>query len=105
MVLTILREIFYVSELTVSGVVNISPNCTLNKWHPRKRAIGVSCEAIYYLIDNDILVERSGNYETGEVHYTYRPKVGDVFYLNIDIKIYKLLKPTLREVRLDKLGI
>lgn len=103
--MNILREIFYGSELTVEHdrLWSNNSSCTLNKWHPRKKPISISQDVVLYLIDNDILMEDSGNFETGEIHYVYDIKVGDNFDIRQDI--LELLKPSIREFRLNKIGI
>lgn len=93
----VLKEIFYGKELTIEP----TNNCILSKWHPRKKAIPIPSTVVYYLITNKILEEDSGNFETGEIHYIYNSKIGDKF--ECDNRMLDLLKPVLREVRLNYL--
>jgi hypothetical protein len=92
----IVKEIFGGNELTMKrGELS---SCILNKWHPKKKSVEVPIEAVSYLINANMLELDSGNFETGEEHYTYKQS-----YVGIHTHIFELLKPVLREVRLNKL--
>ena len=63
--LDIVKSIFYGRELTIGG-----GKPTLNKWVVGPK-IEVSSGLAKFLIFNSILEGDSGNWETGEQHYTF----------------------------------
>lgn len=97
----ILIEIFGSRELTLCNKVY-----TLNKWTFNKNNpyLEIDSNLSDYLIEKKLLVEDSGNFETGEVHY----RLDHIVTKNL-IEIEGLLKFNkeiyfiLRELRLNKL--
>lgn len=110
----ILSEIFKGRELTLTPfeielepgkhippLFHMSGTCTLNKWSRKEKPIDVPLEVFKYLMDMEVLILDSGNFETGEEHYVYNfDRKKD---LSSDDRIFKYLKPILREIRLNKL--
>jgi hypothetical protein len=100
-----LDEIFSGREVTVCN-----EGCFIDRWHPRRNPIKISNELCQYLIDMKALQEDSGNFETGEVHYTYSKLFGKMLTKAISTMIgfeyewlIKDLKLAQREVNLSKL--
>ncbi len=98
-----LREIFFGSELTVNYLKFPSETtCILNKWHRSKKSIVFPTDVILYLIDHNVLIESSGNFETGEHHYIYNTNLDN---FKLDNSLQEELKPVIREIKLNILGI
>lgn len=99
-----LKEIFFGNELTIDYSNFPNDNiCTLNKW-TKKHQILFPCDVIFYLIDHNILIESSGNFETNEVHYTFNSEFDSII---LDIQweyILGKIKPIIRETKLNQLG-
>lgn len=92
----VVKEIFSGKELTLNR-----SSAILCKYSIVHRSIEIPLRIANYLINNDCLVEDSGNFETGDVHYTYN--YDNKKCLSDNDPIFELLKPILREVRLNKL--
>jgi len=80
----ILSEIFRGRELTLTPfqkelepgkhnppLFHRSGICTLNKWSRKEKPVDVPVEIFKYLVDKEVLILDSGNFETGEEHYVY----------------------------------
>ncbi len=109
-IIDICREVFGGKELTIS--YNKIPNshyskvlCTLNKWHLKRKNVDVSEELFRILVALNILELDSGNFETGEKHYIFNRELSSHKKIDDDIlnSIFELIKPVLREVRLNTL--
>ena len=101
----IIKEIFSGKELTLtpftteSGIS--SGYCTLNKWSSKEKSVEIPLDIFKYLVNNKILELDSGNFETGEEHFTYnRSHCKD---LDMNTKMISDLKIIRREIRLNKL--
>lgn len=110
----VLKEIFKGRELTVTPfqkelepgkhdppLFHRSGVCTLNKWSRYENPVNIPLEVFKYLVDMDVLILDSGNFETGEEHYVYNMERKKD--LSKDDRIFEYLKPILREIRLNKL--
>lgn len=78
--LDIVKSIFYGRELTIGG-----GKPTLNRWMCGPK-IEVSSGLAKFLIFNSILEGDSGNWETGEQHYTFNTEFNGQLNLNEEIK-------------------
>lgn len=90
-----IHEIFYGKELTIEN----SGTCILNKW--TGYSIVINKDIIDYLIKQEFLIEDSGNWETGDIHFIYNRELVKV--ISSDNPIWEKLKPVLREIRLNKI--
>lgn len=110
----ILSEIFKGRELTVTPfqreiepgkhtppLYHKSAICTLNKWSRIEKSVDIPVEIFKYLVEREVLVLDSGNFETGEEHYIYN--MNRKKDLSNGDKLFEYLKPILREIRLNKL--
>lgn len=95
----IIKEIFYDKELTLETTTG--GKSIIDKYHPKRKSIVVDMEISSYLVTNNILIEDSGNWETGEVHYIYNRDCKK--NLSDKDEIFNKLIPILREIRLNKL--
>lgn len=94
--LDIVKSIFYGRDLTIGGGTP-----TLNKW--RYPPIEVSSGLAKFLILNSILEAHSGNWETGEQHYTFNTEFNGQLNPNEEIKI-ELIRIS-RILKLKSIGI
>lgn len=92
----IIREIFSGKELTLN-----KSSAILCKYSRVHESIDIPLRIANYLINNECLVEDSGNWDTGDVHYIFNHD-RKTYFEDID-PIFEQLKPILREVRLNKL--
>lgn len=92
----IIREIFSGKELTLNN-----GSAILCKYSVVNTPVEIPLRIANYLINKECLIEDSGNWDTGEVHYVFNPDRKKDF--SDTDQIFKLLKPILREVRLNKL--
>ena len=92
----ILKEIFKGREVTIGPT-----GASISKWSRYEKEVYISIRTVNYLINCDVLVLDSGNFETGEQHYVYNDcRQKDISDTD---PIFEQLKPILREVRLNKL--
>lgn len=95
----ILKEIFMGREVTI----DLNGVSSINKWSSKENEIYIPIRDINYLINCNVLILDSGNFETGEQHFIYnKNRVKDISSTD---DIFERLKPILREIRLNKLGI
>ena len=105
--MNIFKLIFEGRELTC-----VNGGAILNKWREpycKEPSIDLTAYVANYLIINDVLVLDSGNFETGEEHYTCTRDIDVLKNCEIGIQsannscIYNELKGVLRELNLSKL--
>jgi hypothetical protein len=96
----ILEKIFRGKELTLCNDTAI-----LNKWSISRPRTEIPIRTARFLIDCDILVLDSGNWETNEHHYVYNDSL---FGLEIKItqnEVLEDLKQIIRETKLNLLNV
>lgn len=92
----VIKEIFCGRELTLTK----EKGFILNKWG-KGESFYIPMRVANYLINCEVLVLDSGNFETGEQHFVYNREHNKGQVAND--RLLEELKPILRDIRIDKI--